>query len=43
MRFICNRLILPLLFLAVAAMAQAADNPLDAWKPGFDPSGAQFV
>ena len=36
-------LILMALVVAVASMASAKDDPLAAWKPKFDPSGAEYT
>ena len=36
-------LILIALVVTAASMASAKDDPLAAWKPKFDPSGAEFT
>ena len=43
MRTLWQCLTVSLFLLAGATMAPAAGNPLDAWKPAFDPSGAQYT
>ncbi len=36
-------LILTILLVTIASLATAKDDPLAAWKPDFDPSGAEFT
>jgi TRAP-type C4-dicarboxylate transport system substrate-binding protein len=43
MQITWQRLVISLVLLAGATVAQAAGNPLDAWKPNFDPAGAQYT